>query len=69
VVSLCQLGNKDLNALSNCATNFFTPSLEILILIANIAVRGVAESLKGSRRMGDGPIFLKTAAPHSLMTT
>ncbi len=35
-----------------------------------IAARGGAESLKGSQtqRMGNGRIFLKTSAPHSLMT-
>jgi hypothetical protein len=29
------------------------------------AVRGGAESLKGSHRIGDGKIFLKTSAPPS----
>jgi hypothetical protein len=33
------------------------------------AVRNGAESLKGSHRMGDGPIFLKASSPHSSMTT
>ncbi len=48
---------RTLTPLSNCATNFFTPTLGIGILIANIAVRGVAESLKGSRRMGTDRFF------------
>jgi hypothetical protein len=26
-------------------------------------------NLKGTHRMGDGPIVVKTSAPHSLMTT
>jgi hypothetical protein len=33
------------------------------------AVRGDAESLTGCHRMGDGPIFLKTFSPLSLVTT
>jgi len=33
------------------------------------SVRGNAEFLKGSQKLGDGSIFLKTSAPHSLMTT
>ncbi len=43
--------------------------LVIRTQIANIAVRSVIESLMDSRRMGDGPISLKTSAPHSLMKT
>jgi hypothetical protein len=31
------------------------------------AIRDGAVTLKGSHRMGDGPIFLKTSASHSLM--
>jgi hypothetical protein len=38
------------------------------LFIAPLGTDG-AESLKGSHRMGDGPIFLKTSPPHSLMTT
>ncbi len=34
-----------------------------------IAVRGGAESLKGSHKMGDGRIFLKTFAPLSFIKT
>jgi hypothetical protein len=30
-------------------------------------MRDGAVTLKGSHRMGDGPIFLKTSASHSLM--
>jgi hypothetical protein len=33
------------------------------------SVRGGAESFKSSHMMGDQPIFLKTSAPYSLMTT
>jgi hypothetical protein len=36
---------------------------------SNSTVRGAAESLNGSHRMGDGPIFAKTSAPDSLMST
>ncbi len=43
--------------------------LGIRILYMPTAVRGGAESLKGSHRMGDQPIFLKTSAPYSFMTT
>ncbi len=34
-----------------------------------LVVRGGAESLKGSHRLGDRLIFLKTSAPHYLKTT
>jgi hypothetical protein len=46
----------------------FMAMLGIRILITNSCTRwhGI---FKGSHRMGDGPIFLKTSAPLSLMKT
>ena len=44
----------------------FNAPLE-LCEVRETAVRGGAESFKGSQRMGDGLIFVETSAPHSLL--
>jgi hypothetical protein len=44
----------------------FIPALGIISELPT-TVRDGAVTFKGSHRMGDGPIFLKISAPHSLV--